>query len=287
MGQNRLLSNNDKLIFTESRKFKLSLAVATSLFAILVLIVFQPFGINNYKHELRITLQWVFLIFTLGFVNFLVFSVNEFIIRPLVVNKRTLLHLIIWFFWEFVFVGSSIFLYYNFLGGFHDFTISGWLMFILNTIFVLIIPFLGTILFFNYRMLKKEYSDILMLSKERTKLNELMLISGDYQKDKIALAPDKIIYIDSQDNYAALYYLEEDKLKSHLIRSSLNSMEEALEHPFILRCNRSIIANLQKIESVKKHGNNLMLKLQHYPDTISVTNKYLPKVNEFLKNNFK
>ncbi len=231
---NRLLKNTTQLEFTESRKFKLSLALSTSLFAVLVLIVFQPFGINNYNHELKITLQWLFYIFSIGVVSFLAFIINEFFIRPLVMKKHTYLHLIVWFSWEFIFVGSTVFLYYNFLGRFHDFTISGWTLFVLNTIFLLIIPFLGTIFFFNYRMLKKEYSEVLILSKERTKLNDLMLISGDYKKDKIALAPDNIVYINSQDNYAALFYLEDNELKSHLIRTSLSRMEKVLEYPFIL-----------------------------------------------------
>ena len=282
----RILKNTNQFGFTESRNFKLSLALSISLFSVLVLIVFQPFGINNYNHELKITLKWLFYIFTLGFVLFLALVVSEFVIRTLVVKKSTLLHLTIWFLWEFIFAASILFLYYNFLGGFHDLTLSAWVIFVLNAIFVMIMPFLGTIFFFNYRRLKKEYSDVLILSKERTKLNDLMLISGDYKKDRIALAPGKIVYMDSQDNYVALYYLEEGKLKYHLIRSSLSRMEKALEYAFILRCNRSIIANFQWVESVKEHGNMLSLKLQHYPDPITVTNKYLPRVKEFLKNNF-
>lgn len=204
---NELLKTNEKLDFTESRKFKFSLAISVSLFSLLILIIFQPFGINNYNHESRITLEWLLYIFTIGVVAFAFFLIGEFLIRPFIIKKLTLLHLILWFIFEFIFVGSSLFLYYNFLGGFHDFTLEGWLIFILNTLFVTLIPFLGTIFFFNYGILKKEYSNILMLSKEKSNQNDLILISGDYKKDKIALPPENIVYIDSQDNYAALYYL--------------------------------------------------------------------------------
>lgn len=279
--------NKERYFFTESNKFKWSLAFSVSSFSVLVLIVFQPFGINNYNHESNINLEWLFYIFSIGLVAFLVIIINEFFLRSLVRLKPTLFWLLIWFFWEFVLVGSALFFYYNFLGGFHDLTIYGWLVFLLNTLFVVALPYFGIIFFFNYRALKKEFSEVLTPSNQKSKLDDILFISGDYKKDEIALSPRKIIIIKSEDNYAALHYLEDSKIKVHLIRSSLSSMEKSFSQPSIIRCNRSVIVNLDWTDFYQKQGSKFIIKVKHYPEEILITNKYLERVKEYLDNQIK
>lgn len=279
--------NREKYFFTESNRFKWSLAFIVSAFTIILLIVFQPFGINNYHHESHIDPSWLWYIFTIGLVAFIAIIFNEFLIRSLLKIKPTFFHLSLWFLWEFVWVGSVLFVYYNFLGGFHDFTFQAWLVFLVNTLFVLVLPYLGTLFVFNYRALKKEFSKTLTLSKEKSSQNDILFISGDYKKDEIALSPGRIIVIKAEDNYAALHYLEEENVKVHLIRSSLSSMEKVFEQAFFLRCNRSFIVNLDRIDFFQKQGNKLIIKLQQYPDEILVTKKYLPKVNQYLDQHYK
>lgn len=269
--------------FTGSRKFKWSLAIISSLFSVLILIIFQPFGINNYQHELSITFSWIIIIFSFGGVGFCAICLNEFFIRPLIVRKHNLFNLLVWYLWEFVFVGSCNFLYYNYLGGFQDMYFNSWILFIINTSFVLILPFSGTVFYFRYLLLRKEYFDIQLPTHDKFGLNDIVLISGDYKKDKIALSPGNILLIESQDNYVALYYLEGDEPKKHLIRSSLSNMEEKLNFDFLRRCNRSLIANLMRVKSYKDNSKKLSIKLEHLPDEIFISKKYSPSVRRFLQ----
>ena len=287
MGKHIDKRRNRNFDFTESRKFKLSLAISSSMYAIFLLIVFQPFGINNYQHESNITFDWLLSMISIGLVAFTTFCLNEFLIRSLVMKRNTLLNISIWFSWEFVFVGSVLFLYYNFLGGFHDFLLLSLLSFILNSTMVLIIPFFATIFYFNHKMLKTQYQEILSLSEKNDGMDNLLLISGDYQKDEIALPPANIVFIKSYDNYVSLHFIEDNTLKKHLIRSTLHKIEEIIDRQFIVRCNRSVIVNLNKIESVKKQGKNSLLKLQYVSDPIPVSTKYQATVNDFLEKKFK
>ncbi len=287
MGEHIDKRRNSNLDYTESRRFKLSLAISSSLYAVLLLIVFQPFGINNYQHESNITFYWFLYIISIGLVAFIAFCFNEFLIRPLVMRRNTLLSIAIWFSWEFLFVGSVLFLYYNFLGGFHDLSLLSLLSFVLNSTVVLIIPFFAVIFYFNHKKLKTQYQEILSLSKRNDGMDNLLLISGDYQKDEIALPPAEIVFIKSQDNYVSLHYIEDNTLKQHLIRSTLHKIEEIIDRQFIVRCNRSVIVNLNKIESFKKQGRNSLLKLQYVSDPIPVSTKYQSNVNDFLEKKFK
>jgi hypothetical protein len=273
--------------YTESSKFKLSLALVCSLFSVLVLIIFQPFGINNYQHELTITIQWIFIVCSFGLVCFITILLNEFIIRPFVFKNLSKTGLIVWFIWEFSFVGLCNFLYYNYLGGFHDLSISSLLLFVFNSSLVLLVPLIGTLFYFRYHILKKDYFDILEFSNDTNKLNDIVLISGDYKKDKIALSPANILFIRSQDNYVALNFLEGDKIRKHLIRFTLSNMEKSLNHEFLIRCNRSLIVNLNKVELFKRKSSKLFLKLFNYDEEILVSKKYKPLVENYLINHLK
>jgi len=287
MGEHIDKRRNRNFDFTERSRFKLSLAISSSIYAVFLLIVFQPFGINNYQHESNITFVWLLNIISIGLVAFTTFCINEFLIRSLVMKRNTLLNISIWFSWELVFVGSVLFLYYNFLGGFHDLLLLSFLSFILNSTLVLIFPFFATLFYFNHKMLKTQYQEILSLSKKNDGFDNLLLISGDYQKDEIALPPAKIVYIKSQDNYVSLNFIEDDALTKHFIRSTLQKIEGTINRQFIVRCNRSVIVNLNKIESVKKQGNKPLLKLQYVSDPISVSTRYQATVNDFLEKKFK
>ena len=202
-------------------------------------------------------------------------------------KKNTLFNISVWFSWEFAFVGSVLFLFYNFLGGFHDLFLLSLLSFILNSTLVLIIPFLGTIFYFNYKMLKVQYQEILSLSKNNDEMDNLLLISGDYQKDEIALPPAKIVYIKSMDNYVSLNFVEDNTLQKHLIRSTLQKIEAIIDREFIVRCNRSVIVNLNKIESFKKQGKKTLLKLNYVSEPFSVSTKYQANIDDYLEKNFK
>lgn len=279
--------NRRNFDFTESSKFKLTLAISSSIYAIFLLIVFQPFGINNYQHESYITFPWLLNIISIGLVAFTTFCFNEFLIRSLVVKRNTLLSISIWFSWEFVLVGSVLFLYYNYLGGFHDLLLQSFLSFILNSTLVLVFPFFATLFYFNHKILKTHYQEILSLSKKNDGIDNLLLISGDYQKDEIALPPANIVFIKSVDNYVSVHFIEDNTLKKHLIRSTLQNIEGIINQPFIVRCNRSVIVNLNKIESVKKQGKKPLLKLQYVSDVISVSTRYQATVDDFLEKKFK
>jgi hypothetical protein len=272
--------------FTQRRQFKISLATVCGLFSVLILIIFQPFGINNYQHEFSITWQWLFLVSMFGVIGFAAIMLNEFFIRPVVLKSVRLIPLIVWFAWEFILVGLCNFLYYNYLGGFNDMSISSLLILIMNTSLVLIIPFLGTLFYFRFKQLKSDYVEILTLSREKSDSNDIVLISGDYKKDKIGLAPDRIICIKSADNYVALNYREGNETKRHLIRSTLSNMEKRIDHQSLHRCNRSYIVNLDKIASFIKKESKIHIKLTGYPDEIEVSKKYAPIVNDFLEANF-
>lgn len=275
--------NNNYLSYTEQKKFKLSLAFACSVFLVLFFIFFQPFGVNNYQNELSISGQWLLEMCSFGLPIFLGIIIGEFILQPTFRAKESLLKTILLFIVEFLIVGSLSFIHYNLLGNFHDFHIKSLLLHIINISAVIIFPFLATIFIYRYIWLRKKYNKLSQLSTESTKIKNLILFDGSYKNDKIALLPEQILFINSQDNYACIHYLEKGELIRHMIRSTLSRIEHSIQSQLLIRCHRSYIINLSQIESYKKEKNRRNLKLKHYNKSIPVSKKKIHMIDRLLE----
>ena len=271
------------LLYTESKKYKVTLAAFSSLFVYVFLLFFQPFGINNYRPDEKISLLLIFVLFIMAVIIFVILLICEFFIRPLLFKSLSKLTIVVWFLVEIILITSVTFLLYNILGGFHDFYFSSYLKHILELGIVLAFPFAAILFYFKHTTILKEYMEIKSLSKDSDAMQEIILLSGDYKNDQIALPLNSIVFIESEDNYVSLNYLEDQQLKKYLIRSTLSSLEQKLTPKFFLRCNRSIIVNLMHLESFKHHQKKLTLKLKLVSDSIIVSKSHQTKILSFLE----
>jgi len=261
-----------------SRKYKLVLALASSLFSFLFLLFFQPFGINNYRPDEKITLIFAVAMFSFGILIFLGFLFCEFFLKSKLITKSDKTSLALWLFFEIIFICSFSFLLYNYAGNFHDFYWSSYVKHIFEMGSVLIFPMFGTLFYFKHSTVIKNYEEILSVSKEKTKLDEIVLLSGEYKKDQIALNLNNIVYVQSEDNYASLNYIENNQLKRYLIRSTLTGLEKKLNSEHIVRCNRSTLVNLVHLESSKQISNKLTLILKRVNKAFEVSKPHQNKL---------
>lgn len=259
------------LIYPKSLKFKITLAISCSLFIYLFLIFFQPFGVNNYNPTEHISLELASGLLIIIPTLFITICFNEFIIRPRFILNNTSWVYISWVFYFFISVGTASFLLYNILGNFHDFSFSSYFSHVIEISSVLVFPFFITILFFSYQNMIKNYAESLTISNSLINPNDVILIKGDYKNNQIALPQNAIICMQSEDNYLELTYLENEKVKKYLIRSTLGKMDEILNSELFIRCNRSIIINLFHLESIKKVSSGLFVKLKSIDNPIKVS----------------
>jgi len=273
----------DSYNFTNNRKYKFVLAIVSSLFSFFFLLFFQPFGINNYRPDEKITLIFAVAIFVFAFLIFSGFLFCEFFLKSKLVTKKGIVSLALWLFFEIIFICSISFLFYNYSGNFHDFYWSSYVKHIFEMGSILILPMVGTLFYFKYSTVVKNYEQILSVSKENTKLDEIVLVSGEYKKDQIALNLNNIVFIQSEDNYASLNYIENNQIKRYLIRSTLTSLEKKLNSEYIVRCNRSTIVNLVHLESSKQVANKLTLILKGVTKVFEVSKPNQNKLAGLIK----
>ena len=269
--------------FFKSKRFSRILALNCSVFLYLFLVFFQPFGVNNYK--MHSVFSWDLILGLLPIIPVVFFTIylSERYLRP--VFQRSLgPGRFLWHALEFFLVGSFSFLLYNALGNFHDFHFRSYLLHLLEVTSILIFPFAATHFYFRYRNLEQEHKEVLSLSDDLSRMDQLLKLKGDYKKDEITLKPKNIVCLVSEDNYVGLIYFEGEELKKYLIRSSLTNMEEALSSNYFFRCHRSYLINLNHVVSYQRIRGRIQIKLNGYERDVPVSRGAEKQLMAGLKN---
>ncbi len=69
---------------------------------------------------------------------------------------------------------------------------------------------------------------------------------------KIVLAPESFLYISAEENYVAVYYNENNKLKRYVLRCSMKSLDELCQDHGMIRCHRSYYVNPKHVRVLRK-----------------------------------
>lgn len=133
---------------------------------------------------------------------------------------------------------------------------------LINTALVLLLPYSITWLYFSW----KEKSALLESIEQgkSTDIHSRSLVAFPDEKGdlKISIMLDNLLYIESADNYATIYYLNKSNMSHYLIRNSLKWMEENLAKDTpLIRCHRSYIVNIDKVKILKKEKSGIVLEL--------------------------
>ena len=131
---------------------------------------------------------------------------------------------------------------------------------------IIIIPYLIALWYIHLRHKMSLLNDkIQTISVDDKKLISITDENGNL---KMAIKPDKLIYVKSAGNYLELFYLNTGELTKELIRGSIKEFESKITKRKILRTHRSYIVNLQYLSSFKKTRKGYALMLEHATDEI-------------------
>lgn len=97
---------------------------------------------------------------------------------------------------------------------------------------------------------------------------------AENDKDSIELLPSELLYIESSDNYSTIVFFRKNQLQKLMLRSSLSRLEGQLPTESILRCHRSYIVNLERVERVSGNAQGYKLHLNANELVIPVARKY-------------
>ena len=105
--------------------------------------------------------------------------------------------------------------------------------------------------------------------------NQRLVLVAENEKDTLQLDRADLLAIESSDNYCTVFYRKNGVLGKELVRSSLSRLENQLGTgtPFV-RCHRSYVVNLDRVERVSGNAQGYKLHLLAGQLVVPVARKY-------------
>ena len=250
----------------------------TALFALLFINLFQPFGSRDWYPGISDIKYFAFssLIILTGM---LVVVISRMILMAYS-KRRAVLYwqYALWILCEVVAMSIFYTLFAKFFpkDGLERDISEIFRQSLFNTALMLLLPYAISWLYFSW----KEKS-VLLANMEQEKVLDAhartLVAFPDEKGDlKISITLENLLYIESADNYATIYYLNKSRQSHFLLRNSLKWMEENLTKDTpLVRCHRSYIVNMDKVKILKKVKGGIVLELdaENTPD-IPVSKTY-------------
>lgn len=111
-----------------------------------------------------------------------------------------------------------------------------------------------------------------------------MRFYDDRHNLKIVLMPEAILYISAEENYVNIYYTDNGRVKSYVLRSSMKALDELCQDHGLIRCHRSYYINPAHVKVLRKDREALVYAELDVTDVmdIPVTKRYYDRLSELL-----
>lgn len=112
----------------------------------------------------------------------------------------------------------------------------------------------------------------------------LLRFHDENQKLKLVIAAPAVLYLQSEENYVRIHYLESGKLKNYVLRNSMKSLEDNLAAHGLVRCHRSYVINSKHVKVLKKEAEGVILAQLDVDGTaqIPVSKRYYDQISALL-----
>ena len=153
----------------------------------------------------------------------------------------------------------------------------------IGIVFILLIPY--TIIFLVLELREKNL--LLQQAQGNIAFKQSMPAMFNFYDDrgelKLAVRPDMIYYLEGADNYVMIYYMSGQKLEKLMIRNTLKNVAWSFREQGLIRCSRSYIVNIAKVQMLRKVDGEVVLdfgdpKLPTIPVSQTYTNDVIAKM---------
>ena len=265
-----------------------TLVLSTAVFAELFILIFTPFQSRNWADDDMQYLRWVTVVVLVAMA---VISVSRTVMY-FYAQKRDISFpaYAVWIFLELTAMALiySVFPFvmlpeYAEARGLTFFSMFKEAM--IDTAFILLIPYTIDYLAINLVEKNKEIQRLSQSTYTETQPN-MFNFYDDKGELKLSVKPEMVYYIEAADNYVEVHYVSNGKKQTMLIRNSLKNIAWSFHEQELVRCHRSYIANLSKVQLLRRVDGELMLDFgeENIPK-VPVSRGYAKDVTErFSKN---
>jgi DNA-binding LytR/AlgR family response regulator len=244
------------------------LVIVTGIYVVLFMNLYLPFNVDRwYNNE---TVPLFLILSSFGLIGMTVLMISQLGIREVLKIRVVRMYgIILWFLVELALLTVTMYLIYGTAGLQGEALINEIFLAFKYTSLVIIIPYAG-VLFYLYSTQQGENIDTLLAAS-----NHLVNILDENGELHMAIDLEQILYLKSADNYVAVYFFKDGKVRKELVRTSLKRLETELDEFPIRRCHRSYMVNINKISVSMKSNQGLSLALKDYSEeSIPVSKNY-------------
>jgi len=279
---------NQPLPIDDSSVRQLRKSALIGLFVGLFLLIFQPFGLSNWETNSK-----AIKVLGFGLVTFVITAIN-FVILPRVIPRFfdekywTVARQISLVMANILLIALANRLYLAWLLDSEYISSISWGGMILFTFLISFFPVVGLVLLGYITQLKKyshaaaaipihaQGTDSVLPAEVSAapSTSQTVTLLADNEKDTVTALADDLLYIESSDNYCTIVHLKNGQTVKPLLRSSLSRMEKQLNNPHIVRCHRSYIVNLNRVERVTGNAQGYKLHLYSGQFVVPVARQY-------------
>ncbi|WP_223558220.1 LytR/AlgR family response regulator transcription factor [Chryseobacterium lathyri] len=265
---------------SESYKEILLSSITAGLLIYIFLIVFQPFGTENFRHQYKYLLLFPYSIIfgsaffaaELSIIRFRDWNIGSELLK---MAGILLSASILSYFYNTLFISHVTLSFSNYL---YMFLYCLALGIPISTIYILSrYIYLKTI----HEKTAEEVSQQLAGHDNSivTTLNKVLNISAN--NTDLQIHEENFICAQSMENYCSIYFLENGQVKKLVVRISLSNLLNQIQTDSIKRCHRSYIVNLNQVKSLKGNAQGYRLFLSddfEIPVSRSFISLIIPKL---------
>lgn len=113
---------------------------------------------------------------------------------------------------------------------------------------------------------------------------DLVRFADNTGRLKLVIAQDVILYIEAQENYVSIHYMDGEKLKDYSLRQTMRGIEELMQKHGIIRCQRSYFVNPRHVTVLRRDKEGMIqAELDTTPGRqVPVSPKYYEQLSKML-----
>jgi len=271
-------------------KLDLLISFLISLFVFFFLLVFQPFGLNTTEPGLRYIMIGGYAIVCFLILLFNLLLIPNLLKKVFSEESWTVYKRILWHIWIVFTIGLGNYFFaclLDVLYGFYTLGFNLLISFQIVTLSIAIFPIIVCAIWNQNYWLKRnlraaeDISIRIQNSESRTmgisEFDQKVILYAENEKEMYEFQVSSLLYISSEGNYVEVYSLNKS-LENKLIRNSLKKIEEQLkEYPFIFKCHRAYIVNMNKIKKATGNAQGFKLTLEN------IENQRIPVARSYTK----
>jgi len=250
------------------KKNILSLILFTSIFALVFINIYSPFGADKWFNLTKLEfLTYSSLVILTG-----VLVVVASRIVMYYVCKKHLINLLQYLIW----IMAEIMLMALFYALFEKLVLKDVRIFpdlvqlsALNTALVLLLPYSVMWLYFSWRDKNEQIERMAEMQTFSDNTRDMIPFYDDKSTLKFSVKKENLLYLESTENYISICYLNKGKVSKYLLRDTMKKMEENFAGTEIIRCHRSYMVNFEKVKVIRKDKDGLKLELDN-PSVIDI-----------------